>query len=77
MRYVLLNKQLADLIDDMDNEDLKFLLEIIHATKDCECGCRGRSHITISADDGRRRRLAGRLLRREPAVPDLKEQFRV
>lgn len=77
MRYVLLNKEIAEMIDDMDNEDLNVLLEIIQATKDCECGCRGRSHITITTDDGRRRRLSGRLPRREPAVPDFEGQFRV
>jgi hypothetical protein len=79
MRYVLLNKDLADMIDDMDNEDLKLLLELIQATRGCHCGCRGRSHITITSDDGRRRRLSGRfrLPNREPAVPDFEQQFRV
>jgi hypothetical protein len=61
MRYALLNNEIAELIDDMDNEDIKVLLEILQANKDCVCGCRGLSHITITTDDGRRRRLSGRL----------------
>jgi hypothetical protein len=76
MRYVLLDKQLADLIDEMDQEDLKFLLEIIAENKDCVCGCRGRSHIAITTDD---QRLGRRVIRfrEQPAVPDFEEQFRV
>jgi hypothetical protein len=75
MRYVLLDKQLADLIDEMDQEDLKFLLEIIAENKDCVCGCRGLSHIAITTND----QQPGRVIRfrEQPAVPDFKEQLRV
>jgi hypothetical protein len=76
MRYVLLNKEFADLIDDMDQEDLKFLLEIIRENKDCVCGCRGLSHIAITTDDQRLGRGVIRF-REQPAVPDFEEQFRV
>jgi hypothetical protein len=75
MRYVLLNKEVADLIEDMNTEDYQFLIEVLSLVK-CECGCRGRSHITVTADDGKWRRLPSTLCR-EPAVPHLQAQFRV
>jgi hypothetical protein len=58
-RYVLLDKQLADLIEDINTEDLKFLIELL-SLRDCVCGCRGRSHITITTDGGRRLGLVNR-----------------
>jgi hypothetical protein len=76
MRYVLMDRQIADIIDDLHPEDLKFLAELITSIRDCDCGCRGRSHITVTTDAGRRRRLLSRP-RRQPAVPDFEQQFRV
>jgi hypothetical protein len=75
-RYVLLNKQLADLIEDINTEDLKFLIELL-PLRDCVCTCRGRSHITLTTDDGRQLRLVGRGRHREPTIPDFERQFRV
>jgi hypothetical protein len=75
MRYVLLDRKIADLIDDLQPDDLQFLVELITSLKDCECGCRGRSHVTISTDGRRLARLVGRLRQRGPAVPDLEEQI--
>jgi hypothetical protein len=71
-RYVLLDNQLADMIEDINTEDLKFIIELL-SLRDCVCGCRGRSHLTITTDDGRQRHLVGRIRRREPAV---EQQFR-
>lgn len=73
MRDLLLDKQFADLIDEMDNEDFKLLLEIIEESKDCVCGCRGRSHITVN--DTRRRLLSKP--RRQSAAAGAKGQVRV
>jgi hypothetical protein len=75
MRYVLLDRKIADLIDDLQPDDLQFLVELITSLRDCECGCRGRSHVTISTDGRRVARLVGRLRQRGPAVPDLEEQI--
>jgi hypothetical protein len=72
-----MDKQLADLIEDINTEDLKFLIELL-SLRDCVCGCRGRSHITITTDDGRRLHLVGRVRHRdEPTTPDFHAQFRV
>jgi hypothetical protein len=75
MRYVLVNKEVADLIEDMNTDDYQFLIEVLSLVK-CECGCRGRSHIPVTPDDRRLRRLLSTPIR-EPAVPDLEAQFRV
>jgi hypothetical protein len=60
-RYVLLDRQLADIIDDMHPDDLQLLAELVTSVKDCACGCRGRAHISVTTSDGRRSYLVGRL----------------
>jgi hypothetical protein len=79
-RFVLLDNQIADAIEDLHPEDLTFLADLISSIRnirDCECGCRGRSHITVTTPDARTGHLVGRLRRREPATPDFEAQFRV
>lgn len=74
-RYVLLDKDIADMINDINTDELRQLLEMLTRV-DCECGCRGRSHVTIIAQDGRQFPLSARP-HRDSTTPDFQAQFRV
>ena len=43
-RYVLLDREIADSIEALDDDQLQRLRRYL-AIMDCECGCRGQTHI--------------------------------
>ena len=50
-RYVFLDKQIADIIDQLPPDMLKEFLDVLALNEDCQCGCRGRNHIPERLSD--------------------------
>ena len=46
-RYVLLDNDLADIVENADPKVFRDMMKFLAIFNRCECGCRGRSHFDI------------------------------